>query len=495
VASRTSHSIAIAAKQLKFQQFGYSAGVLSASGPNQAAREPVEHPPNLGRATLRTALAVPAIASAIYVCHVAVPFVLIPPWQQPDEPSHVALVELHRNRVDLLDGSLDPARESEILKSMARYDFWYHRAPGFAIPSEIPDRFLAAGPRVAVDVVEIARPTIYFRVAGRLLRWFPRLSVVEDLYLLRGLAAIFGLLTIWAAWLAARESLGEGGAIVPVLLALHPQFVTVSAAATPDAMANLLGAFMWWQTAVVVRTGFLLPLAGVWAAALAAASADRMGVPLLAVALLVSLVVVRRRMPQPIVKTSLARTAAVVAIVFAMSVWIIDTFGNTYNVRGMVFRSWMPVPDALRWDFFQGFTSFVHQSWWFSLGWVRYGPPSWWVAACVALTAIALIGAYRRIAGRGDDPATRTILLLAAAAVALQLFAVYMTYFRLGNGAQGKSLFPVLIPCLLLLSAGVEGLVPRARLLHVAAALVLVFALLDAAAWGLVAIPAYYASL
>ena len=47
--------------------------------------------------------------------------------------------------------------------------------------------------------------------------------------------------------------------------------------------------------------------------------------------------------------------------------------------------------------------------------------------------------------------------------VGIQMLAVYWTYFRLGNGAQGKSLFPVLVPCLVLLWVGIEAWVPPAR--------------------------------
>ena len=71
--------------------------------------------------------AVLPLACALLACQLLIALALIPPWQQPDESTHVARVELQRSRITGLDGSPDPARESEILQSMAYYDWWEHR--------------------------------------------------------------------------------------------------------------------------------------------------------------------------------------------------------------------------------------------------------------------------------------------------------------------------------------------------------------------------------
>jgi hypothetical protein len=184
-----------------------------------------------------------------------------------------------------------------------------------------------------------------------------------------------------------------------------------------------------------------------------------------------------------------------VVLALVAAAWALDAFGDTYYLASVFTQNWLLVDEARSWSFVTRFSLFVHQSWWFSLGWVRYAPPSWWTAVAITLTAIAAVGTGRQLLSSGaPDARRRTLIALAVVGVTIQVAAVYWTYLRLGNGAQGKSLFPVLVPCLVLLWSGIETWVPTSRRASAAAALVLLLAALDAAAWGLVAIPAYYAS-
>jgi len=442
---------------------------------------------------------------ALFTSHLLLTFALIPPWQQPDEHRHVAVAELHAAQLALrippgpTAGSLyDPAREGELLESMARYHWWEHRNLRGEPPWFLARDFDAAAPPIgSSDRSNATRPT-YYLVVGRLLSWLPPLSVVEDLYILRAVSAIFGILTLWIAWLGSRECLGTlGGSTVVLLLALHPQFAIVSTAASGDALVNLAGACLWWQATVAVKRKFtLLPIGGMWCAALIGASADRMGIPLLAVAFVASIAAIKPYVTSRQLRTLFTRTTVVAAVAsIGITAWIIDVLGGYYDLGRLLTQSLTPVPEAMTWDFFMRFTSFVHQSWWFSLGWVRYAPPSWWATTAALITMIAAIGAGRRLLqGRNFDTQTRTLITVAATSLVVQLSAVYYVYFRFANGAQGKSLFPVLVPCLVLLWTGIEAWVPSSRRGHAAAALIVILALLDATVWSLVAIPAYYAS-
>jgi len=437
------------------------------------------------------------VAFSLLVCQLLLAFALIPPWQQPDEPTHLARAEFQKNRLLAASGYGHPAREDEILISMARYDFWVHR--GMVTPATIPKNFEASGQYVAVPVLTVERPPAFSLVTGRVLSWLPRLTLIEDLYAMRVLSAALAILTLFVAWLTAHRTLApSAAAMIACLLALHPQFAIISAAATPDAMVNLLGACVWWQAACgVADRRVLLALALMWTAAVAAAAVDRMGVPLVAVASIVSLVAtVRRaslRRPWMMFGTS---TAVFVILALAALVAALAAFGGSYALGHVFAGGWAPVPGAITWDRFVRFTWRLHEGWWYALGWGRYPPPVWWSAISAALTLAAVVGVGRRLFGDAIlDRRTRTLLVLAAISIAIQLAAVYWTFFRMGRGAQGRYLFPFLVPSLILLWVGIEAWVPRSRRMYAAAALIFLFALLDAAGWILVVIPAYYASL
>jgi hypothetical protein len=444
-------------------------------------------------------------ALALLAVRLVLALALIPPWQQPDEPTHVAYVELQRHHGARPDAASDPARETEILRSLVAYDWWEHRAVGFTPPTPMPERFSELGRigglrgRVAVDVIDTPNPPLFHGVVAQFLRWLPSRSVVADMYTLRAISAILGMLTLWVAWRAAREWLGEaGGLTVALLLALHPQFALVATSASPDGAANFFAACAWWAAvAAVSRERIVLPLAALWGAAIAAAVADRVGVPLVGLALVASLAAVVTRVPRQ-ARWPTRTTIAVVlgsAVMLAAGAWGLAAFGSSYGIGYVFSRGLVPVPGAMTWDSFVGFTWILHRSWWHAIGWGRYAPPAWWVLTATLITAAAVAGLGRTLrAGDIGDRRTRMLFAVGAAGVAIQLAAIYWTYFRMDNGAQGRYLFPMLVPSLVLLWIGISAWVPPERRMHAAAALVLLFGALDLTAWGVVAIPAYYAS-
>lgn len=436
------------------------------------------------------------VAFALLACRLLLAFALIPPWQQPDEPTHLARAEFQKEHILATAGSGHPGREDEILISMARHDFWVHR--GMATPEPIPKDFEASGQYVAVAVLTVPNPPASSLIAGRVLSWLPRLTLIEDLYVVRAMSAFLAMLTLLVAWLAARGVLAPyGGAMIVLLLALHPEFAVISAAATPDAMVNLLGACVWWQAArAFTNRRVLLAFVSMWTAAVAAAAVDRMGVPLVVIAFAVSLIAATRhaRLGRPWKEFAML-IAAFVGLALVAAVAALYAFGGSYAFGHVFSGGWAPVPGAITWDRFIRFTWRLHESWWYSLGWGRYAPPVWWSVIAAGVTAAAAIGAGRRMfGGTSADGRTRTLLVLAVVGITIQVAAVYWTFFRLGNGAQGRYLFPLLVPSLMLLWAGVEAWVPQPRRVYAAAALVLLLALLDVAAWVLVALPVYYAS-
>lgn len=433
---------------------------------------------------------------AVLAARLLLALTLIPPWQHPDEPTHVGRVELQRSLLLRLGATPETAREAEILESMTSYDWWAHRGMRAPSPSVIHQGFGRVARGAVVPVGDGGDHPLYHRALAGVLAWVPPLTVVQDMYVIRGVSALLGLLTLWVIWLGSREFLGRfGGIVTTTLAALHPQFAIVSTQAAPDAMTNLLGACVWWQAALTIkRRNPMFPLAILWAAAIAAVAVDRMGAPLLAVACLVSLA--RMGLVASLSRREAALAAlgaaALLTIGIAAGSRALGAFGDTYQLQQVFSQEWTPVAEALTGQFFTEFTLWLHESWWLSLGWVRYTAPEWWTMIAAAVTLVAALGIGPHLL-RTDDAHSRARLLVIVAAlgIAIQVAAVYWTFFRLGVGAQGRYLFPCLVPSLVLFWSGIEAWAPRSRRIHAAVALVTLFGLLDAAAWMLVAIPAY----
>jgi hypothetical protein len=445
----------------------------------QRINEPSNEPVAAARALVSAAL-------LVVLLRVILSLALIPPWQQPDEPSHVAVAELWRSRADG-STSTDPGREGDIIRSMIAHQWWEHY--GRTPPENPALRFIAHFEKpIGADPLTSNFSRAYYWVVGHMLAVAPRMAVETDMYVMRTLSAAFAMILVWIAWLGAREALGDVRASVVVfLLALQPQFAVTATSANPDMLIDLAGACIWWQSMVALnRPRSVLPLALVWVAAGSAAFVDRMGVPLLVIALLVTLVIAIRRAG---FRPATLALAAVAVTAVAAALWVIDTTWRVFPSAALGYQFSL-VPEARSWEFFGRFTSFLVESWWLALGWVRYAPPRWWLAIVFLVSAAALAGVVWRMV-KGDDARSRAVLLVAIVMVAVPLLAVYWTYYRSANGPQGRHLFPVLVPTIVLLWMGIERLVPLSHRRHAAIALVLTFAVLDSLAWILVTIPAY----
>jgi hypothetical protein len=201
----------------------------------------------------------PAFATTLFVVRVGLALVLIPPWQQPDEPQNLALVRLlmHERGGRPLDDLVlryrggirdDPATEPLIVGSMVEHRWWQHF--GRPVPDPPPVSFAAAGEVVDADFGLPGGGMAYFLGSATLLHFLSIDDLLAQLLTLRVVSAVCGVLTLLAAWSGSRRLLGTtiaGGVVA--LIALHPQFLLVSTAANPDSLVNLCGALAWYFSA------------------------------------------------------------------------------------------------------------------------------------------------------------------------------------------------------------------------------------------------------
>jgi predicted membrane protein DUF2142 len=443
----------------------------------------------------RTVASVPAVAIVVLLARMMLADLIIPPWQHPDEPIHVAAAEVWRSRITGSDAQ-DRGREADIIDSMIRHGWWRHYGQPLP-PGPQPTRFVSTGAVFSTiglvpESSSYAPP--YYAAVGWLMSLAPRGAVERDLYFMRVVSMLCTVGTLWVAFLGSRLALDAlGAATVTSLFALHPQVAIASTTAGPDAVVICAGAILWWQTMSALSasaeatadrrgTNQVRSLAILWLAAVGAAMVDRLGIALIPIAFIVTAVVAGERLRF----RSAAAALGLVAVAIAVAAATIPAIRSPLRISLAETLVSSSLVDALHYT--GRFTAFLLSSWWYSLGWVRYFAPNWWVVSTSVITAVAVAGTWRAFARSSD---TRRVIILAVMNLLCFLAAVGWVFLRVQVGAQGRYLFPVIVPTLTLIWLGTAAWLP-ARFRHIgSAALIAAFAVLDLVVWSLVALPAY----
>jgi hypothetical protein len=426
-----------------------------------------------------------AVAIVVLVARMMLAVLIVPPWQHPDEPIHVAAAEVWRSRITGNDAQ-DRGREAEIIDSMIRHGWWRHYGQPLP-PGPQPTRFVSTGTVFSTiglvpESSSYAPP--YYAAVGWLLSRASRGAVERDLYVMRIVSMLCTVGTLWVAFLGSRLALDAlGAATVTTLFALHPQLAIASTTAGPDAFVTCAGAILWWQTMSALRGPHQArSLAILWHAAVGAAMVDRLGIALIPIAFVVTAVVSVERLRF----RSAAAALALVALAVALVVGTIPAIRSPLRISLAETLVASSPGDAFH--YFGRFTAFLLSSWWYSLGWVRYFAPQWWVVSTAVMTTVALVGTGRAFARSRD---MRRVIILAVANLLCLLAALAWVFLRVRVGAQGRYLFPVIVPTLILFWLGTSAWLPT-RMRHVGSmALVATFAVLDVIVWVVVALPAY----
>ena len=165
---------------------------------------------------------------------------LLPPWNGFDEPFHQGYVETCAEAPGwhAFESAKLPARLIEGMRAWPLYSGYAEqfgaRSYGDASPHPVP-------PTVAGGNYEMLQSPAYYVAAGYLLRLFPALPAIAELYLLRcvnALLAFFvGLLTLHAA---RRNGFERRSWMAPAVLAFVPGFTLGLVRVSNDALCALL---------------------------------------------------------------------------------------------------------------------------------------------------------------------------------------------------------------------------------------------------------------
>ena len=437
------------------------------------------------------------LAAAIFAVHASLALVVVPPWQHPDEPQNVALIRLLKaaGSTRPLDELImryrggtrdDPATEPLIVASMVQHRWWEHY--GRPAPDPPPTTFKAAGTVVGTDFGLPGGGMLYFASFAAVFRSLGIDAPVTQLYVVRIFSALCGLLTLWLGWSATRIAFGPYvAAAATAVLALHPQFVLVSTAANPDALVNLLGALAWYFAVRGLAGGSIVGNgAALVAAALAAGLVKRVGVPLLACAG-ITIVFFSGRSVRDRLRILAVACAAVVAVAL-IAWWLAPTeFNRVVASTAFIDQRWVlgDLSMTRLWRFVAGLLSSAY----LYAGWLRYPPPVPLLVVAFIVTALGLGGVCW--GWKNASAPIRRGFTLATVFAGVQLIATFAVHFPISSSAQGRYMFPVMVPFLALVVAGYSS-IPVARNTHARLAFpVLAAAVCAVIGWTLVLIPAY----
>ena len=440
----------------------------------------------------------------LFVCRAVIASTVVPPWQNPDEPTHVFLAQLlalpaavvnSSPIVRLSNGDLltrvEQDIQGQILESMAAHRWW--EAYGAQPPAAIPRAFVLLGQFSAGTYTQ----PIYYGVAAGVLRATAPDNIDGTYWRLRALSILLAVIALWCAWAGTRLFFGDVVALGATAIAsLHPQVLITTMAVNPDVLTAVWGAFIWWQVAELVngrRRGlaFLLLIVG----AVAAVLTKRSAVPAAAMALLVAVWVFLPRTwrfsPRQRVLAVLAALAGVAAVAAATLVFdglftAVASFWSSVAVQRRPLTSGL-LPVAAE------YVGIGIDYAWLIAGWQRFSPPDWWLWIVRGLTAVGLAGAVVaviRARGRTQDG-----LAVAWVFVLIQVGAILIPGFWNLAAPQGRYLAPVLAPLAVLLWMGVMALTPVRWHAATGSLLVGAIALIDATALTATLIPAYTPSM
>lgn len=438
---------------------------------------------------------------------------LVPPWQTPDEPKHFEYVRLlaEGDRLVAFDTeaeAADPELQAWIVRSMDAHRFWwYGSAPGYD-PARPSLRF--------ADLWLGGSHTAFYRSSPAYYWLVSRLQPADrmaGLYVARLWSVALAALGVLLLGMAARALFADDPLVrygAPALAALHPMAAFLAGGVNNDALVNTLAMLAFAVMARLLARGGgaarLLVLAGAVGAAVAVKRTALFLVPTAATAVGLWLVLRARARPARVA------AAAGAAAVLAAAGWAWWSSGGAAAVpaawRQAADRYLFNEPDQLdrivaylrapeTGGILVEYLWGLHNGFWGSFGWQMVDLPAPAYAALGTLTAVAALGAARRVLGGRDPGPRRALLALSALAVALAaggalLFFVAYLDLPYAPPPQGRYLFAALGPAAILLTAGLSAWIPPARRPAALAAWFAALVAFDALALFGVVVPYFY---
>ena len=412
----------------------------------------------------------------LFVTTAAMYSVITPAWETPDEVGHFDYV------VHLLTYRVLPMQRMGQLGEAHQPPLYYMIAAIAAFPAEINDSIGAfrPNPRFMWSGHGFNEVNASFHNSDET---FPFRGQSLVLHLARGISVLMGMVTVALVIRMGLIIFPDRPVIAllaGVLVAFNPQFLFISGSVNNDNLLTLSATGAWWQVLHALKRpkqGRQWIYVGIWVAIAIMAKLSGFVVAVVTgIGLAVS--AIHKRSIKIFVQGALALILPVILITgwwFARNQILYgDPLGWAMfkNVYSVAFRN-----SPLQWnDLYLFFTTQIN-SFWGVFGWLNVWAPSWFYTFMRISGLLGFLGVGFFVARRYNRLSSfqRMALIIMVLAVMAQEFFILWSITRLDAAwYQGRFLFPVIGPGMILMSLGLVSLLTDRLVLPLVSGLALV---------------------
>ncbi|MFQ6015888.1 MAG: hypothetical protein ACE5NP_10660 [Anaerolineae bacterium] len=437
---------------------------------------------------------------------------IIPPWQGPDEIAHFEHTRLlyEKGRVLTPEESARFIRtesiplHEEVFTSMFQFEFWryaHHQPALEAVPQYIP-------------VNTFDRPSLSYVLGALFFAPLHGQDLLTQLYGMRLLQVGLGTLVVWIAFLTARELFPENAFLilgVPAFIVFLPMHSHINGLVSDGNLAEVEVSLLIYYLVKVLKDGLSLVRTGILCSLVILGLLTKVTAFLVVPLMLTGLLIyawpgVKGGHHWPLL---LGSVACVLAI--GLGAWLLNfpalALAGTFE-PAMISNVWLDSQrysaEAIRQYVLLGALTFA--SFWGLFGAMNVRLAYLWykVLGGISLASIVglLIWLMQLFKHRQQPPSwqrkSMALLLACVVFAVVPLFLLFVLYFdrvgpyAQGVYAQGRYVFPAIVPIAVLFLLGVQQLIPPQRSSLSLSLLVGAMFLFDAMALVNYVIPYYY---
>lgn len=389
------------------------------------------------------------IFSLALFCFSGVMAVINPPYQCPDEPTHLAysLWSAHDGRLPL------EHLEGVILASATTYRFW--SLVQFPPPNPVPTRFYEA-PLLRLKPSQRSKPTLYYLSVGKLLQVLRIEGPLPALYVSRLVGLCFAFLQwmlLWSVFLETSRRPDDW--MLWSCTLMLPQYVYLCGSANPANLAWVAsGMMILGSVRLVTRTAIFPGLIWIIPGILLGLVVHR-SVLIALPGVFMAIIIKAGRYDSGTLRTRWTLRTAFAAGVISSVIWILIANRSPDLIRLLLHQLVLQTRSvgfqisAFSWDtqWWAVFFSHFFSSFMLNFGWLKHPAPVWFYGVFGLISLPVMAGVVRQVMGFRADPfagMNRSICLIHAANCAVGIWIVVIQFACRHELSQGRYLFPIL---------------------------------------------------